>query len=346
METLSVTLRKQLWRCVLDPVLMLCSPGLESIALTKQLGHVVELWVFRELFQILDDTPLYLDPTYPQAAYQVSSVHTHSSTAATIQHIKAHTVQEEKEDVRHPYGESLPLIDQRSLNAWEHIRRTTDLGGCEFYWFKDEVCQSRLPEWIQRSERPDRRLQSYELLAQSLETQSLTSQESHKSAFEHPLIAACRDTVALSASLGSAFILAAQHCPNAPPYLVDCLHRWGIPCQQLSSIDTIAKLEQSLFHKLFVEVGLTKLLWSKTLQLAIVHLSVPAAFDPDLFPENMVDEPCEEASDFNRPWELENIPFTPLDVNPWEDAQVHWYPLNPQNVVLPAPATHGSPTTV
>ncbi|NJM97351.1 MAG: hypothetical protein HC800_09380 [Phormidesmis sp. RL_2_1] len=314
METLSVTLRKQPWICVLDPVLMLCNPRLEGIYLTKQLGNLMELWVFRELFHILDDTPLYLNFAYDNAAYEVASAADYANNSDT--------------------RTGLPLIDQRSLNAWEQIRRTTDLGGYQFYWLGDTISQSRLPERLQRSETPSHRLQSYELLAQALEAQALIARsEMDQPEFQQPLLAACRDTAALAAALGSAFMLTAQQPTEASPYLVSCLESWGIPCQRLPATDTIANLEQTLIHQLFVEAGLSKLLWSKTLNLAIFHLSVPAAFDPSLVPAGSADDNGDDDPNFDRPWELGNIPCVPLYSQLWEGAQGYWYPLHHHSVM-------------
>jgi hypothetical protein len=54
---LSVTISQRRWACVLDPTLTLSRFGL---LLVKRLGEVMELWVVRELWHVLDNTQYYL----------------------------------------------------------------------------------------------------------------------------------------------------------------------------------------------------------------------------------------------------------------------------------------------
>lgn len=338
MDTLSVTLHKQPWICVLDPILMLCSRGLQGIGLTKQLGHSMELWVVRELWHILDDPSLThrqscLDTGYDQThdLFTTANVSADGSISGTG---------------RAQSAPVLPLIDQRSLQAWSQIRRTTDLGGYQFYWMGDAVSQSHLPDWLKQGKTPDSRLQQYELLAQSLEASASTETIS---AYQ-PIIAACRDAVALAAALGSSFILAAQPQPDESPYIVQYLEHWGIACQQRPASDAIVEIEKNLVHQLFVRSGLAKLLWSKTLHLAIVHLNVPSAFDPNLVSEDDSEEDDDDPSDFDagfrftpeRPWELGNIPFA--GANLWDGAQVFWYPLTRHTLMATAHASSSAIT--
>lgn len=338
METLSITFHKQPWICVLDPVFMLCSSGLESLQVTGRLGNLIELWVFRELFHILDDTPLYVDPAYPNTDYSVTSQCFHRPATPL-----GHSVRAAGEEISNGKPITipktsrchieLPFIETRSLNAWEQIRRNTDLGGYQFYWLGDSLSQSRLPERLQRGENPDHRRQRYELLAQALEAQALLSQASPgTNDFQQPLQAACRDAIALSAALGSAFILAAQSGNADSPYLIECLQSWDIPCQQMSAADPLVKIEKKMLAQLFVEAGLTPLFWSKKLQLAVIHLRVPAALDPALVPNDEDSSQGDDAQEFDRPWELENMPYAPVDSNLWEDAEGYWYPLNAHSV--------------
>lgn len=315
MEIRPVTLPQQPWTCVLDPVLLLCSTRLEGIAITKQLGNLIELWIVREFFHILKDKSLYLNPVYDNSIYTDSAIH----------------------------ESRLPRIHPQSLNAWEKIYRFTDMGGFQFHWLSEEVSQSRLPQWLQRGETPNRRLLSYELFAQSLEALAMASSSlgNNEVAFYQPLQAACRDAAALAVTLGCAFILAAQQPSESSPYLVSCLEQWGIPCQELPSTDAIVEIEQNLFRQLFVNAGLTQLLWSQDIQLSIIHLSVPSGSAPGLVPEITTDNNANSSSEFDRPWELENIPVTfPEGSSPWEGAQGYWYSLNHCSVMIPTHATN------
>ncbi|MCX7595226.1 MAG: hypothetical protein N2235_15995 [Fischerella sp.] len=54
---ISITLSQQRLTCVLDPSLVLSNYGL---SLTQQLGEVMDLWVVRELWHILDNTRFYV----------------------------------------------------------------------------------------------------------------------------------------------------------------------------------------------------------------------------------------------------------------------------------------------
>ncbi|MEL6492027.1 MAG: hypothetical protein AAFV85_15920 [Cyanobacteria bacterium J06634_6] len=322
METLSVTVHKQPWICVLDPILMLCSRGLQGVGLTRQLGQSMELWVVRELWHILDDTPLYLSQGYAAPGYDVTSDLLSTPNFSLASPLASRSIPDTTQAETPP---PLPLIDRRSLQAWSQIRQTTDLGGYHFYWMGDALSQSRLPDWIKQGKPTHSSLQQYELLAQSLEA----STSSEVVGIHQPLVSACRDAAALAAALGSSFILAAQQQSNEPPYIVQYLEHWGIPCQQRPASDAVVTIEKHLLQQLFVQSGLAKLLWSDTLHLAIVHLNVPASFDPNLVLEDASDEDDDDSSGFSaepeRPWELENIPFAGAHL--WDGTQVFWYPL-------------------
>jgi hypothetical protein len=54
---LSVTISQRRWACVLDPTLTLSRFGL---LFGKRLGEVMELWVVREIWHVLDNTQFYL----------------------------------------------------------------------------------------------------------------------------------------------------------------------------------------------------------------------------------------------------------------------------------------------
>ncbi len=56
---LSLTVSQRRWACVLDPTLALSRFGL---LLVKRLGEVMELWVVRELWHVLDNTQYDTNP--------------------------------------------------------------------------------------------------------------------------------------------------------------------------------------------------------------------------------------------------------------------------------------------
>ncbi len=302
METLSVTLRQQNCICILDPTLVLGKHGLQGIYLTKYLGKWIELWIVYELWRTLDNTQFYLEHL------QEPVTRTQPITADLLE---------------------VPSLDQQAIEAWEQVRLKSELAGCQFHWIGDAVCQSRLPAWMKEGTTAETQLQRYEILSRAL-VDRLQLTDIH-----NPLMASCRDTVALAATLGCAFILSVQPSADAPPYLIQFLEGSGLSCQQQSTSDPIVAIERDNLHHLFVQAGLPQLLWSKQLHLAVIHVHVPAAADPSWIPDPCQDETATEQEDFNRPWELDNLPLPPLDINLWQDTQVFWYPLNSTSVMSP-----------
>ncbi|WP_299488012.1 hypothetical protein [Acaryochloris sp. IP29b_bin.137] len=292
--TLSVTLSQKRWTCILDPTLILGSHGLQGLVLAKYLGHFVELWVARELWHILDNTHFYLE-----------------QSEAELQ-----TLTEPDQRLQHAWT---PHLDQHAINAWEHIRLKTDLAGLKISWLGDAVGQSCLPTWIKDGVDPEALIQHYESLIQSLESQLSQTDR------EQPFALACCETVALLATLGTGMILTCEPKPNHPPYIVDCLERWQIPCQRRPLNDSIAAIARRYWHHLFVYAGLPQLLWSPNLHLAVLHLNIPSTFHPSWNATPWVED--ESAADgFDTQWDSSILPLSP-EINPWQSAQGYWYSL-------------------
>ncbi|WP_299414677.1 hypothetical protein [Acaryochloris sp. IP29b_bin.148] len=292
--TLSVTLSQKRWTCILDPTLILGSPGLQGLALARYLGHFVELWVARELWHILDNTHFYLE-----------------QSEAELQ-----TLTEPDQRLQHAWT---PHFDQEAIHAWEHIRLKTDLAGLKISWLGDAVGQSCLPTWIKDGVDPEAIIQHYEFLAQSLEPQLSSTDRSQ------PFALACRETVALLATLGTGMILTCAPKPDYPPYIVDCLERWQIPCQRRPLNDPIAAIARRYWHHLFVHAGLPQLLWSPNLHLAVLHLDIPTAFHPSLRATPWAETEM-TADDFESEWDA-SLPPLASEINPWQSAQGYWYSL-------------------
>ncbi|WP_287128680.1 hypothetical protein [Candidatus Cyanaurora vandensis] len=97
-------------RAVLDPTLALSPHGL---TLAQRLGGLLELWVVRELWHILDNTYFYL--------HQPEQVFADALRCSPQQLIRA-------------------------LQQWERVRLETDLVGLKLHWIGDGVSESLLPE--------------------------------------------------------------------------------------------------------------------------------------------------------------------------------------------------------
>ena len=227
--------------CIIDPALALSAHG---VPLIKQLREVIELWVVRELWHILDNTNFYFQ-------------HPELITPRGI------------DSSRTPKQERIALEETLwSLKEWERFRMWTDLAGLNLFWLGDSIRESLLPK--------SRNLEifwQWEALTKSLDSQLDQSQTT-----DYVLPLAFRDTVALAASLDSAFILTYQQKAdfenNLPPEICKTLEFWGVPCQLLTPGDSLVSIERDYLRQLLITTGTTKLLWAG-LHLIVLHVFVP-----------------------------------------------------------------------
>ncbi|MFN6272327.1 MAG: hypothetical protein ACK4ZI_05605, partial [Microcystis sp.] len=79
---------------------------------------------------------------------------------------------------------------------------------------------------------------------------------------------------------GSAFILTHRspedRARNLPPVICSTLESWGINCQEIDQQDAIAALEREQLRQLFIQSGVSKLLWMG-FHPVVLHLVVPEA---------------------------------------------------------------------
>jgi hypothetical protein len=122
---LNLRLNARRWACVLDPSLALSPQGL---GLARQMGEVMQLWLVREFWHILDSSEFLA--AHPEALT----------------------------------GELGP-IDKlpQSLRDWDRARMETDMAGLKLWWIGDGPSESVLPEGTD-----PRLLQGYEALAWAL----------------------------------------------------------------------------------------------------------------------------------------------------------------------------------
>ncbi|MBD2034849.1 hypothetical protein H6F76_07350 [Leptolyngbya sp. FACHB-321] len=231
----SITLNQRRWACVLDPTLALSHYGLP---LVKQLGELMELWIVRELWHILDNPQFYL--------HQPSLI---SSVQMPI--------------ALPSYGNSSQHVVQ-TLKEWERLRTSTDRNSWNIHFLADVIGESCVPTGIDADI-----IWRWESLAQSLDTR-LDQQVSKPDI----LTLAFRDLAALAAARPACIL---THCVNEEaPALCKTLQQWGIACQPIEPTNAIADIEREQFRNLLVHAGLSKFLWAG-LNLAVLHLVVPAA---------------------------------------------------------------------
>lgn len=230
-----------LWNCILDPDLTLSTYG---IPLVKHLGKAMELWVVRELWQILDNPRSYLQSLPPLPF------------SAPVGQASMQTTWNDR---------------NRAISAWERFLDETNLTSLNLFWFGDRPRESVLP----RHQNLDI-FWRWEALARSLDQRYAAN-----SAI--PLMLAFRDAIALVTCLNSAFVLTYQEADNgnreASPVICQRLQFWNIPCQKLSDTDPMVALERNTLTQLLLQAGLCQLLWTE-LRLVILHIVAPHAFSP------------------------------------------------------------------
>jgi hypothetical protein len=234
----TVTLQQRRWVCVLDPALILSPYGL---ALSR-LGEVVELWVGRELWHMLDNTHFY---TQRPSLLIDATTQTPDNAMASQEALQA-------------------------LLEWERWRLENDQAGLKLFWVGDDPRGSLLPANVDAHI-----VWRYETLASALDHRAC-----HTATPNYVLAPAFRDTVSLAAALRTALILArppltAQAESQFPP-LCAALAQWGVACSPLPDHDPFVQVERDYLRHLLVHAGLTSLLWAG-LKLAVVHVWVPGA---------------------------------------------------------------------
>lgn len=275
--------------CVLDPSLFLSHYGL---LLVRSLGEVLELWIARELWHILDNPSFCLaQPELVMPQYELEL----SPELQTV-------AQQKKTQV---------------LRSWESLRAETLARHLNLFWIGDRPADSFLPH-----DTDPQLMERWEAVAQSLDER--LREHSPSSPISSSIMeSAFRDTAALAAVLGSAFILTHQPSGesdkmNSLPEICQVLEQWGIPCQQIDALDAIAALERENLLHLIVATGCSKFLWAG-LHLVVFHLVVPSTFTCY----------CKAQHPWTAPsfGEENDLTTSPNVANIWEGAQGFWYQL-------------------
>jgi hypothetical protein len=268
--------------CVIDPVLALSEYG---IPLIQHLGKAMELWVVRELWNILDNPTLYLNQ--PELITPRGLTH-----------------ERPPEQERRALESTL-----RSLRAWETFRLETDLAGLHLFWLGDSPKESLLPR-----SRTLELFYRWETIAKSLDRQLKPLHTR-----DNLLHLAFQDTIALAVSLGSAFILSYQSPTdfeqNLPPELCRDMECWGMTCQALPSEDAMVVEERHALRQLLISTDTAKYLWAGT-HLIVLHLIIPTNFGSHKQPLQSSELPSgvEEST---------NVPK--LISETWKNTRGFWY---------------------
>ena len=240
---LSVKLCQPRCTCILDPTLAL---SLYGLLLAKQLGTVVDLWLGRECWHIINDPTLYLQKPELLALDRLIIGESNDWAHSSLQEIV------------------------RSLRQWERFCAATDLTRLNLFWLGDRPSESLLP--------PTRTIDLFwhwEAIASSLDRKLARSQ-----AKQNILLFAFRDTISLAVSLGFAFILTYQTQDNFDkgyaPDICQVLSHIGIPCQFLPPKDPKVTIERHYFHQLLICTNTAKVVWAGV-HLAVLHLLAPTA---------------------------------------------------------------------
>jgi hypothetical protein len=205
--------------CALDPMLALSMYGLPLLA---RLGEVMEVWVARELWHILDNTNFYLEQ--PESLFAGSEQDGETEKARAIMQI---------------------------LAAWERVRFDNDPARQGFYWFADSPLESFLPETIEPT-----LLWRYEILNASLDQRLIDKNAPLSLACrDTATLAVCLPNafVLTCSPLGD---------EQTEPAICQVLEQSGISCQQMTNSNVWQQQESSLLRQALVKIGISKWVWA------------------------------------------------------------------------------------
>ena len=209
-----------------------------GVIIAENLSKEIELWIVQELWNIINDAEFYSDRTELIVPQDIT-LKTEAVVAETIW----------------------------SLQEWSKTKQEQDLAKLGMYWLGDNLQESLLPH-----NKPIEIFKRWEALGSSLDRRERQTNSNDKDI----LTMAFRDTLALAASLKSAFILTYQPSnENTPPAICKALSNWGISCQIIVKRNPIAAMERQYIRQLIVRAGLGKLLLAGV-NLAAFHLVIPA----------------------------------------------------------------------
>jgi hypothetical protein len=296
-------------RAVLDPWLCLQPSG---PVLIQRLQPYVELWVVRELWNILDNSQYYQarpeallsGPATTSTFDQLSP----SELRRLLQH-STRTAELGSADGRTSDG-SGQMVSYESLatsiHIWERIRASSDLAGLQLFWAGDSLAESLFPAGT-----AGRTQAAYESAARILD-RALRPRT--------PIACGQRDAVALAIALGGIPILGvasrdatAARCP---------LHYEQLCASERLRIsaapeDALAATERALWWNMLCGANANPLIWNG-LHLGLLHVHAPWLVDAFCYDDP--DEPSDVAVDIDeeRMGALDEV---------WERTVAYWQVL-------------------
>lgn len=246
--------RYQNWCCVLDPAIALSHHG---VTIAENMGKEIELWVVRELWNIINNAEFYARRTELITPEAVST-----------RHIAAETIW--------------------SLKEWSKTKQEKDLARLGVYWLGDNLQESFLPH-----NKPVEFFKQWEDLATALDKRNksisndgeiLTSAVRDTIALAGSLRSAFILTYQRATEFDRGFDLP----------ICERLKTWGISCEAIERHHPIVAMEREYILQLIVRAGLGKLILAGV-HLAAFHLTIPANTATDT-PHNNLQLPIEQNS--------------------------------------------------
>ena len=209
-----------------------------GVLVAESMSKEIELWVVQELWNIVNNAEFYSERT-ELITSQTTAIEEKAVTAETIW----------------------------SLQEWSRTKQEKDLAKLGMYWLGDNLQESLLPK-----DKSIEFFRQWHNWATALDSRSPQTQQNN-----NILTLAFRDTIALAASLKSAFVLTCRSSTsssNSVPAICNALENLGIPSQFVNKRNPIVAMERQYIRQLIVRAGLGKLLIAG-LNLAAFHLVIP-----------------------------------------------------------------------
>lgn len=251
-----------------------------GVLIAEGMSKEIELWVVQELWNIINDADFYSGRTELIAPQTIA----------------------EKE----------PAVAAEivwSLREWEKIKQGKDLAKLGMYWLGDNLQESLMPK-----DKPVDFFQQWQASASALDRYNQQTQQD-----DNILNLAFRDTIALTASLKSAFVLTyrpSTDSTDSSPAICKVLENWGISCQIKNQRNPIVAMERQYIRQLIVRAGLGKLLLAGV-NLVAFHLVIP----PISTATNLVHHPPLLAFEQNNDYDQDQDSYF------WHNVKGVWYYL-------------------
>ena len=209
-----------------------------GVLIAESISKEIDLWVVQELWNMIDDVEFYSNRTELIVP----------STIALKEAARAEVVW--------------------SLKEWSRTKQEKDLSKLGMYWLGDNLQESLLPK-----DKSVELYQQWQASASALDRRNEVNRDNQSDI----LNLAFRDTIALAASLKSAFVLTYQpstDSSSSSPAICKALENWGISSGTVNKRNPIVAMERQYIRQLIVRAGLSKLLLVGV-NLVAFHLAIP-----------------------------------------------------------------------